>query len=380
MPLKICIISSFIAGFGKTGGFGNMTKQHALAMRERGCNVTVVVPRRRTQPRLSYERGIKIIGLDPAQFFSKALYRSIDADIYHSQNPNFLSFMAMVAEPQKKHVVTCRDPRDARDWLIELRLSTWKRRLISPFVFQFDYGPFVAYAIKKADLVGCPGFSIIEKVEEMYGRTDAILLPNFERFPKRRLHKSKKPTVCFIGRLDAIKRPEEVFALARKFSQVDFLIAGVAQDAERQKRLSSKALELPNIKMLGEIDKFSSDRLSQVYEKAWILLNTSPREGLPLTFIEAAGHGCAILSSVDPDEFATRFGYWARESDFEKGLNTLLVDNAWKPKGELAKKYVSEVYDEENSIRVHLQIYERLLSSSRGSNDAAKAVGLGVER
>jgi len=367
--LRVCIIASFITGFGKTGGFGNMTKQLALSLQERNCEVTVVVPRRPAQAKLSYLGGIRIIGLDLLQLFSLATYKTIDADIYHSQNPNFLSFIAMLAQPRKKHVVTYRDPRDVADLLTELRVASWKGRLKSPLVFQFENGPFVSYTVKNADLVGCPAYYLVEKMRKKYGRSDAILLPNIERFPARQLQKNKKPTVCFVGRLDPIKRPEIVFDLAEKFRHVEFMIAGVAQDSERQKILMAQALEHPNIKMLGYIDKFSSNQLSALYEKSWILLNASPREGLPMTFIEAAGHGCAILSRVNPDDFAAKFGYWVRDDDFAKGLTSLLADNRWQAKGKLGQEYVRDTYDETKAINAHLQAYRNLLGKQDNSKD-----------
>ena len=69
--------------------------------------------------------------------------------------------------------------------------------------------------------------------------------------------------------------------------------------------------------------------------QSWILLNTAVREGLPDSFVEAAGHKCAILSYVDPDGFASNFGYHAKNNDFEEGLTALLANDMWKEKGEI---------------------------------------------
>ena len=364
--MSVCIISSFITGFGKTGGFGNMTRQHAIALQQHGCEVTVVVPRKGNQPRLAYDNDLRIIGLDPSQFFSFSTFRTIDADIYHSQNPNFITFIAMLAQPKKKHVVTYRDPRDFADLITELRFGTWKSRLMAPFIFEFENGPFVTYTVKNADLVGCPANYLVEKTKRKYKRSDIILLPNIERFPKRRFQRNTKPTVCFVGRLDGIKRPEIVFELAESFRDVDFIIAGEAQAARRHRALAAKAAELPNVTMLGAIDKFKSDELSRLYAQSWVLINTSAREGLPLTFIEAAGRGCAILSSVNPDNFASGFGYWVQDGDFAKGLAALLANNLWKTKGKLGQRYVKQIYDERQATEVHLQAYRNLLANQEG--------------
>src|SRR5258708_33794725 len=106
--MKICIISSQIAGFGKIGGFASMTKQLALALDAAGWEVAVLVPKRKDQESIEKLGAITIYGLTLKDFFSYKIYRLINADIYHSQNPNLFSFIAQLAEPHKKHVITCR--------------------------------------------------------------------------------------------------------------------------------------------------------------------------------------------------------------------------------------------------------------------------------
>ena len=65
-------------------------------------------------------------------------------------------------------------------------------------------------------------------------------------------------------------------------------------------------------------------------EKSWILINPAIREGLPNSYLEAAAHQTAILSYVNPDDFASRFGFHAATDNFEEGLTTLLKNNYWK--------------------------------------------------
>lgn len=359
--IKICIISSQIMGFGKIGGFGSMTKKLALSLVAEGYQVSVIVPRKGTQLEIETVDGIEIYGVTIKSLFRfKQLLRKIDADIYHSQNPNFFTFLAIRYEKQKKHVITCRDPRDTRDWLIETWHATWKRRFRTPFVYLFEDGPFIAYAVRKAAVVGCPAYFLIDKVARMYGQKDAILLPNIENLPDGVPEKSKEPCVCFVGRLDKRKRPEILFSLAGRFPDVKFIIAGAAEDKNRQAQLEKIAGRYNNIEMLGYVDKFSSQQLQEVYSKSWILLNTSAREGLPITFIEAASYSCAILSKVNPDEFASEFGYWAQKDDFEKGLGFLLSSDKWKEKGQKGFEYVKNIYNQEAAIKKHVDVYDFL--------------------
>jgi len=361
--VRICIISSQILDIDKIGGFGSMTKCLAYTLASQGHDVSIVVPKKERQLSKQIVNGVTIYGVDLRDLLqSRSFFSNIDADIYHSQNPNFLTFLALRAQPQKKHVITCRDPRDLHDWIIEIIHATWKRRIKTPYVYLFEGGPFISYAVKRADVVGCPAHFLKEKIARMYGRADAIFLPNLEKIPDTVPEKAAEPTVCYVGRLDPRKRPELVFQLAEKFPHVKFFIVGRAEDPGRQADLERHTRSLPNVEMLGYIDKFQTDRLEKIYARSWILVNTSAREGLPMTFIEAAAQGCAILSTVDPDNFASHFGYFAPSVEaLAEGMHALLHDELWKEKGKAAFDYVSSTYGGNNAARVHLEIYDRPL-------------------
>ena len=100
-------------------------------------------------------------------------------------------------------------------------------------------------------------------------------------------------------------------------------------------------------------------------EKSWVFVNTAAREALPNAFIEAASHQCAILSSVDPDGFATNFGYYAKEDGFADGLDALLQNDFWKPQGMNGYTYMKDVFEVEKSLNRHLTIYEHLTGVPR---------------
>ena len=95
------------------------------------------------------------------------------------------------------------------------------------------------------------------------------------------------------------------------------------------------------------------------------MVNTASREGLPNAFIESASHSCAILSHVNPDGFASEFGYHAENDEFEHGLKYLLEDNRWKEFGGEAYSYIRETFEMDNSIDQHIRIYEDLIFQRR---------------
>ena len=84
-------------------------------------------------------------------------------------------------------------------------------------------------------------------------------------------------------------------------------------------------------------------------------------EGLPTSILEAMGHRCALLSRVNPDGVAARFGYHAKDDDFSTGLAKLLEEDAWRDKGEAGYRYVRGRFELGNVINEHLQAYRAIM-------------------
>ena len=118
--MRICLICVEIFAWGKYGGFGRSTRMIGKELARRGIEVAAVVPRRAGQGAVEMLDGIRVLGFDSRQpFTAMNLFREADADIYHSQEPSFGTYLAQLAMPKRKHVITFRDTRDLKDWWIE---------------------------------------------------------------------------------------------------------------------------------------------------------------------------------------------------------------------------------------------------------------------
>jgi hypothetical protein len=84
---------------------------------------------------------------------------------------------------------------------------------------------------------------------------------------------------------------------------------------------------------------------------------------LPNAFLEAAAHGCALLSLTDPDGFTSRFGAVAREETLEDELRGLLENDRWRARGAAAREFVAEAFATPIAVREHIEAYERLLAA-----------------
>lgn len=363
--MRVCLISVEIFAWGKYGGFGRATRLIGRELSRRGVQVTAVVPRRKGQGAVENLDGIRVLSFKPRDFLTATrLFREANADIYHSQEPSMGTYLAQRAMPDRKHIMTFRDPRDLEDWGIELKLPSLNYlQVLANWMYEDNF--LVKKAVQRGDAWFTIGKYLIPKVKVKYEMPgEPQFLPTPVPIPEQ-VQKSETPSVCYVNRWDRRKRPEIFFELARAFPEVQFYAVGKSRDARYEEQLRSEYGELPNLDMVGFIDQFTSNRHSQILEQSWVFVNTAAREALPNAFIEAASHRCAILSSVDPDQLATKGGYYAADDDFVTGLKALLENDLWRTQGENGYRYMSEVFELNKSIDRHLTIYEQLTGLKR---------------
>ena len=115
-----------------------------------------------------------------------------------------------------------------------------------------------------------------------------------------------------------------------------------------------------NIFFHGFVDQFRNTLHHDLMEKSWILINCAILEGLPNAYLEAAAHQTAILSYVNPDDFASRFGFHAATDNFEEGLNSLLKDDSWHSQAMKGYTYIKETFSLDIAMDQHEKIYHSL--------------------
>ncbi len=362
--MHVCLVCVELFGFGTFGGFGRATRIIGRELTKRDIKVTVIVPRRSSEyPDEFSVDGMRVLQFQPSSPWSSLdLYRSCQADIYHSQDASFGTYLAMKARPNHPHLITFRDPMNRQDWKVESQHTGPDKLGWLQYRLYVD-NALVTATVKRAQGLYCAAEFLIPKVMDKYHLKRApLFLPTPVSIPDK-VSKAERPTVCFVGRWHRRKRPERFFELSREFPAVDFIAVGGTRDEKRDRYLRSVYSSIPNLEMTGVIDQFRSERLNQILEKSWVIVNTAAREGLPNTFLEAAAYKCAILSYVDPDRFASSFGYYAKEGELRKGLESLLENDRWKSCGERGYQYVRNVFATDKAIDTHIEAYRNVLSS-----------------
>jgi glycosyltransferase involved in cell wall biosynthesis len=365
--MHVCLLCIEFFGDSIYGGFGRATRFIGRELARRGVQVSVVVSRRSPdRPDRYVLDGMTVHQVAPARVDQAIrLFRRIKADVYHSQDTSMLTPLARMACPRSAHVVTFRDPMDQVDWQIETdhagmpKAGWWTYQ-------QFIANPLVTYAVRKADgRYGAAEF-IGPKAQAIFGLPDTpALLPSPVDVPQVPVPKAPHPTLCWVGRWEGRKRIELFFELAAANPHVTCIAMGGARDAQRDAALRAQYGHLPNLQMPGVLDQFTNPAWSRVMGESWVLVNTSLREGLPTTFLEAAAHHTAVLSVTDPDRFASTYGAKAEEGQMQGALAWLLAEERWRARGEAGYAYVAERFAVEPALQAHLAAYAAAIDRAK---------------
>ena len=354
--MRICFITSEVF-VSRRGGFGKLVRVVGRELVNRGFNVYAITWAEPGMRRFIEIDGIKVLSY-PYTYTSHSilkhvidysrvipLIKQVDADVYVSIDCMVETYIAQKVMPDRKHVIWVQDPFDWEDY--RLLGSADPNYRISRLKF-WTATKLYERAYKRADLILTQARYYIPKIVKLYhiNPDKVVYVPNpVEHVPSESsIRKSEKPTVCFLGRMDPQKRYWLFFELAKNFPEIEFIAVGKPNPLyeELYKEVAKKYRRLKNLKIAGFVNE---EKKSEILSRSWILCLPSIREGLPIAFLEALAHKCALLSSVNPDNIVSKFGYWAKNDDFENGLNVLMHSNLWKAKGETGYSYIREIHN-----------------------------------
>jgi glycosyltransferase involved in cell wall biosynthesis len=181
-----------------------------------------------------------------------------------------------------------------------------------------------------------PAPSLREKASRTFGLEVPPLefLPYPLDFDCGEILKSPKPRVIFLGRLDPIKRPWIFVELAREFPNVEFLLLG--QSHFHGPGAWQPANVPDNVRFVGHV---GGEEKRALLASAWLLVNASIHEALPVSFLEALVFQLPIVSCQNPEEIVSRFGFYTGRFEgtgldaipsFREGLTRLLEDDNYR--------------------------------------------------
>ncbi|MFC1510451.1 glycosyltransferase [Candidatus Omnitrophota bacterium] len=171
----------------------------------------------------------------------------------------------------------------------------------------------------------------------------AIMKPSF----------SQRPSFFFLGRLDPIKRPWIYFELAKRFKDADFYVGGITHYPHVMDSIIAKYQDLPNLKLMGRIE---GEEKIAILDKVWAVVNTSVREGIPVSLLEGFSFGKPAIAALNPDGLTSRFGIYVGEvfgdgndteslDRFSEAIEKMINGKFDKERyGSLARQYIADVH------------------------------------
>lgn len=369
--LKVCFVSPEMFHWGVHGGFGYITWTLSRELVKKGHDACVVTPRRKGQEKVEDIDGVSVYGFDPCNDLpfpvsaiqsrrdSLKYYRMADADIYHSQAISYNTYAANIAIPEKKHILTFQDPYDHMEWRriaqVEPRYGSMTHILRVEAEIRF-----LARTCRQLDTLYTQAHFLVPKVRALYGiEYDPEFLPNPVPVPERIPEKAEKPTVCFLARWDPQKRVELFFKLAMEHPEVDFIALGKSHDPTKDAELRTRYGSIPNLRLTGFV---SEEEKGQILSRSWALVNTSIREALPVSFLEALAHKTPIISGENPDDLTSSYGFHVEKDGYDDGIEWLLGSDDWRKKGEKGRRRVTEIYEIDRVVDLHIRKYEEVMN------------------
>lgn len=213
-------------------------------------------------------------------------------------------------------------------------------------ILSFRERIFYRYGLRNVDKIIVQTRTQAGLIMQEYGRDAEVLAMPCEDFSivnglASPPGPSSMPSVLWVGRLSAEKRPDWLLAIAAMCPDVRFDIIGQAnQDTEYSKIFLSKARELHNVKLRGVVQH---DDIGAHYSKASAVICTSRFEGFPNVFLEAWSVGLPTITTFDPDSIVSQEGIgFVGESveDLRADLTRLLSDqDTWEKCSANARDY-----------------------------------------
>lgn len=366
--MKVLLVADEYFSWGLYGGFGASTRKLGTELARRGVDVEAWVHQISSEQKPVGETevidGVPVKTLPrkkPAKLRSKKLYET-DADVIHSQCGMFDTYLTFKRNADTPRAVTIQDLRTPQEHKKLRRFETtsgypWYKRLWAWYVRRC-----YRKAMQDADVVACEARLLFPKVWQVYHVNPSRLLPNFVDVSNGNFKKAEKPTVLWLARLDPIKQPELCFDVAREMPDVEFNILGkahAAYGADRDQYFRHKYRDVKNLHFMG----FQTGAVKEkMLSEAWILINTSAYECLPVSFLEAMAHECALLSTQNPDDYTAMFGVHAKPTvkSMRVGLEALLMDDTWRVQGKAGREHVEQFHSTEKGVDAHIKLYEEL--------------------
>ena len=220
------------------------------------------------------------------------------------------------------------------------------------------------YGVKYCDYVICQTNHQKELLNNTIGKMGRVIKNMCIINQKENVrNKTNNLKVIWVGRLSKAKKPDLFLLLAKNIPDFRFWMIGAISSSEElnyYREIKESAKMIKNLDFIGFVPH---NKIFGYYEKSYLLINTSPNEGFPNTFLEAWSCGIPVVSlNFDPDEIICKYKLGFHSMTFDdlvKDIRLLLNNEELRiTMGINAKNYVLR----EHNIHSIMDEYEKIIN------------------
>lgn len=311
------LIDEFFGGAGTAfGGYGFLARQYvARYIPDEDIQMDVLLGRgKRPLCATKYhEDNIDLYKLPKFHFASRWWLKRRKYDIYLSIELTTDWVLKHETNPNVKLILWIQDPRPRSAWdnVIDTMRSIKDPCFFSPGVYRTVHEWAMAGRVRFIS----QGYSLNPLALELYNlpeNTPIRYLPNpIDLDQDYQLDLSqKKKQVIFLGRLEAQKRCWLFCEVAKRMPEYEFYVLGqFFRYQEDNKRMLAPYMngDIPNLHFIGHVD---GEQKKKMIRESRILLSTAIWEGIPISWLEALSYGTVLVSDLEREELAARFGMY----------------------------------------------------------------------
>ena len=372
--IKICILSelaySLLSGNGIRGGAELQMVILAKELVKRSYDVSFITFEKSDTSNEDID-GIRVYNLfhtrtrGSTYLYPQNMYKlfkalkKIDADIYIQRAATPLTgFIAFFTKLNKKiFLYSTSSDNDVSDF-ISIKSLKDLRNL------------FFRFGVKHCNMVICQTNHQKNLLKQRLSKEGKVI-KNFypcSIYPQNQIN-SSTVKILWVGRIRKEKRPDLYLSLAKYFPDFKFLMIGGPSSVhpEYYDELKESAIKIKNLTFIGFIPY---NKMEKYYIESTLLVNTSPSEGFPNTFLEAWGKGIPVVSlDFDPDEIICKKKLGFHSQTFEQlieDIKTLVTNSQLRAEiGMNARRYIENEHNVNKLVHEYELVFEFLVTKNR---------------
>ncbi|GGG60124.1 glycosyltransferase family 4 protein [Bizionia arctica] len=296
----------------------------------------------------------------------KKILINISPDAIYVRGRNVLQFIAgTYAKAENKVFVWGTNGDDSAEFnknvkrLRESKRSIVKKFLLYPFKALEDI--YINMGMKMPNYIVNQNTHQKEQTKKCLNRDGLVL--NSYYYIESTEGSPIKNKVSWLARWSKEKQPELFIEMVSKLEKQNFsfIMAGTSNNLDENNKLKEKAKQF-NIETPGKI---AYKNVNDYFAQSLIFVNTSYREGVSNTFIEAMLNGVPVLSlNSNPNNWLTDFniGYCAngKLEDLTRTLNDLLEDREkLKKMSADSKTFAKQQFSNDSIIESYINLFQK---------------------